>query len=744
MKRFLILLLFLPSFAVAVDASDTIELADVLPYNDRVVESGACEFKCRSVAKGYGTQITGIDFRNGITYCNVFPLNNHDAILSNMNANQENKVCVQEITGNTVAENEIAGGVDKSYQFNPIQYNSNELTLSRFFGAMATLDPEIIDFKATQETGQLMLRSGVQLKGQIGGLFEKNWGAFLGQDDTKKPLTDGVAISTADAFNKANLAYFAGLFRNMQEIYNYLQFLLFVVVGAYFLSTIGAKKVQTYLERHNEPAPREPYLHRFYVPLLATAFFFAPIQNNEGMTSTVVQNIIRYFTTQSIAIADQAAAIGTSTYMQKLYGTVGAMSLEGEFYTIKTRKDSLAESKAAARVFEQTCKVRYPNADFSKRDSNQHENYDVNRVAGSEHDISLGACYAVANTIVQSNRTHANMKQMEQAYQRYYNNGGLKTSLERINALIQNRQDELGWINATIVPGSGIMVELQSFITNNKAQPGAEEIANKNKEIAQQNAKDGERDPNYWQIFRFTLPPQAAAVIELSAHALAYAAENLAYMSLPGAGTMLNIIKDLIVGFGDVPIIKGLFSIAGTGLGFATTTWLFSAMLQYVPILIATVAGAIAFISYLVALLKYFYVSPFVIAFSLTTRRLDKIVEFLINGFVVFFQPILIVVFIFLALFVYVVVQEFFIVFSVEQFGALEIGSADLSAGFVIGAIKGFLKLFSSLASAYILWKLILSGPSWALKLIGIDGSHAEMIAQNLGQKLEHRSLMVS
>lgn len=739
MKQLLLLLMF--SFAFAIDASDTIELADVLPYNDRVIESGACEFKCRSVAKGYGTQITGIDFKNGITYCNVFPLNNHDAILSNMNANQENKVCAQEIAGNTVAENEIAGGVDKSYRFNPIQYNQNELTLSRFFGAMATLDPEIVDFKATQETGQLMLRSGVQLKGQIGGLFEKNWGASLGQSDTKKPLTDGVAVSTADAFNKANLAYFAGLFRNMQEIYNYLQFLLFVVVGAYFLSAIGAKKVQTYLERHNEPAPREPYLHRFYVPLLATAFFFAPIQNNEGMTSTVIQNIIRYFTTQSIAIADQAAAIGTSTYMQKLYGTVGAMSLEGELYTIKTRKDSLAENRAAARVFEQTCKVRYPNADFSKRDSNQHESFDVNRIAGSERDISLGACYAVANTIVQSKRTYENMKQMEQAYQQYYNNGRLKTSLERINVFMQNRQDELGWINATIVPGSGIMVELQSLITDNKVQPGAEEIANRNKEIAQQNAKDGERDFDRKKALAL-VSPQAAIVAELSSYALAYASENLAYMSLPGAGTMLNIVKDLIVGFGNVPIIGGLLGIAGTGLGFVTTTWLFSTMLQYIPILIATVAAAIAFVSYLIALLKYFYISPFVIAFSLTTKRLDKIVEFLINGFVIFFQPILIVVFIFLALFVYVVVQEFFIVFSVEQFGALELGAADWSAGFAIGAIKGFLKLFSSLASAYVLWKLILSGPSWALKLVGIDGSHAEMIAQNLGQKLEHRSLM--
>ncbi|MCR2095387.1 hypothetical protein, partial [Campylobacter upsaliensis] len=57
--------------------------------------------------------------------------------------------------------------------------------------------------------------------------------------------------------------------------------------------------------------------------------------------------------------------------------------------------------------------------------------------------------------------------------------------------------------------------------------------------------------------------------------------------------------------------------------------------------------------------------------------------------------------------------------------------------------IIGLLKIFGIIASAYLIWKLIISGPSWALSLVGIDGKHDDMISQGLENSLSKRAVVV-
>ncbi|WP_300926769.1 hypothetical protein, partial [Helicobacter rodentium] len=91
--------------------------------------------------------------------------------------------------------------------------------------------------------------------------------------------------------------------------------MLFVVVGGFYISSIGANKLQVYLENRGESASNQPYLHKFYIPLLMVGTFFMPIPEANGTAhSTMVQNTIRYFTTESTKIADMASAIGGKTY----------------------------------------------------------------------------------------------------------------------------------------------------------------------------------------------------------------------------------------------------------------------------------------------------------------------------------------------------------------------------------------------------------------------------------------------
>lgn len=46
------------------------------------------------------------------------------------------------------------------------------------------------------------------------------------------------------------------------------------------------------------------------------------------------------------------------------------------------------------------------------------------------------------------------------------------------------------------------------------------------------------------------------------------------------------------------------------------------------------------------------------------------------------------------------------------------------------------------LAASYVAWKLIVSGPGWALGLIGLDGKHDDMVSSGLETNLAKRAFV--
>ena len=161
-----------------------------------------------------------------------------------------------------------------------------------------------------------------------------------------------------------------------------------------------------------------------------------------------------------------------------------------------------------------------------------------------------------------------------------------------------------------------------------------------------------------------------------------------------------------------------------------------------IPLLAISTACLIAFISYLVSLCKYFYISPFVTAWAMATKRVDKIIEFLLAGIALFFKPTLIVLFIALSLFIHTLIDEMFVYVSLEQFANIKTNFWNFHTNFIVGAISGLLKIFGILATSYISWKLIISGPSWALGLIGLDGKQDDMISQGIESNLARRAFV--
>ena len=62
---------------------------------------------------------------------------------------------------------------------------------------------------------------------------------------------------------------------------------------------------------------------------------------------------------------------------------------------------------------------------------------------------------------------------------------------------------------------------------------------------------------------------------------------------------------------------------------------------------------------------------------------------------------------------------------------------------FVVGACRALLTIFGSLASCYIVWKTIMSGPDWTFKWLGLDKDSDNVIAQGLSNKMESKAVVV-
>ena len=793
----ILLFVFLLTYAQAADSSpDSLkqEMADVfLNSNDSVVNNGtgSCSFKCREVKSGYGTQVVGYDFANGITYCSVFEMNNMNMPLK-FNANQQNLQC--KIEANTYMPAPIRN--NSSYVSSKItqSLSGSDITLSRFLSSLATLDPNIIDREATELTGSLTLANGITTRGSVGGLYEPYEGNLytntaitlnnaitpgkpLSYEIQKypAPTTDGEKISLADSFNKSNMAYFSNLYKNMGTIYTHLQNLLFVVVGGFFLSVLGFGKLQTYLEYKGQGSGRnEPYLHKFLIPLIVVSTFYMPIPESKDSSATIVQKVIRYFTTQANNIADLASAEGAKTYMNKLYASVGGIGAGGETFLYKNLYLQKFINKSAIKEYESRCSVKYPNGyGVPYTEMNEQElkrileSQDVNQVAGTNKDISFQACIKLERQIWESNNQIKQIEKQIDSVSAYYDNNVLNDNLAEIDAYIAKRELEFGWLNSIFTPATGLMVELQNYITDEVTQDDEEirQTTMKNQEAVKDSITRGEVE-------------EADFLTNLSADGMGWIIGRVGYMTLPGAGGVYNFLSNKAVA-GAIGIVKGasliasnkiaswvgkiplvgtkakvvttmVGSAAGAVIGAVSapfiaiyfTAEIYESILEILPILIASVAACLVFIGYLVSLIKYFYISPFVVAFALTTKRVDKIIDFLISGITIFFKPILIVLFIYLALFLNTLISEFFMLVSTEQFGAMNISDNDFFASMKIASIQVMLKILGALASCYVMWKTILTAPDWTFKLLGVDKDSDNVISQGLSQKLEQRTFM--
>ena len=779
--------------------------ADIFVEDDEVVDNA--EYTCRKVKDGYITRITEYDFLTGAIICDVVDKNDHTKVYQ-YSATQYHLGIVKKLD-DRISKIKMSDRKEQNFSGSKISYeaigDTKSINFTRFLTALVTLDPSVFDFQKIKNNNTVnssVLVDGLTLRGQrngkyafdyitddirSNGQFDRLVGAGIQYATWLKDKISGkksensaarfdigtyTTISTADGLNQANLMYFVELFTSMNEIYKHLQNLLFIVIGGWFVGTIGTQKLLKYLENKGEGSGgNQPYLHKFLIPILGVSFFFAPIPegNLPNQSTTIVQNIIRYFTATGNQIADMAGAIGSKVYVDKLYRSVGGSAPEQEYLAKINKEQAEFLVIETHDLFDTLCKDRFPESALAGLATSTFSDYgykesigqfDVNKVVKNQ-DITREVCYQALSEHAEQQRQANNFNAQIKAYENYLkgtSDGSNKTlkkantlnaSLNTIDKYLSTKNEELGWFNSILIPGSGLMIEVQDFMTANLAQSEGNKnnvtaVASAVEKAALETSIDGRRNPNN---------------VAMDA-TLNYLTSNLAYLAVPGASMIKNSISSIMAWGGQAlgtlarpinlitlgnfsQITKGIGAGVGEAIGAAVAIWIIKTILVYIPAVVATIAAAIAFLSYIVALCKYFYISPFVVAFSITTKRQEKIIDFLLSGVSIFFKPILIVLFIYLALFLHTLVQEIVLILSVSQFSVLNVLDTNFTAQLAIGGIKGIMTIMAMMASCYIMWKLIIKGPDWVMDLIGIKGGQDTIVSDSLAQNLERRSMMV-
>lgn len=815
---------------------------------DEDTTSTSKEYTCASQSKSgkYETEIIGYDFENGIVKCRVRSKDDTYETYRSFNANKQflkksfsyHKETTMEKINKLIEEQNKPSIINKamdsisaltknksetSEKIQPeISVDTDKVNLSHYLASLATLQ----NIKPEQTAGTTL-----------------NYDFNLRIDD----LDTKIDFAIAQAINQANIEYFRELYYGMNEIYIHLQNLLFIVVGGFFLATLGGQKIQKYLEnRGQSTGQKEPYLHKFFIPLLCAGVFYMPITESGGVNSTIIQNIIRYFTNEATTIADKASRIGLAKYTKKFDKEHNIRMQVEEPKQIIVDKQKLLYYNIKKHFLPtidtelKKCKEQY-NDDEKKKFFDEIDERWLVQAAKNELQsswlsgvwdwffgknsmkyptISLEACkylvteqarYSTALEILKKQGKEANseeevikdnLNEQNKEANNKENKDRLENTSKKVFKILNNNETEYGWLNSLIAPASVMLLSLQEDAKATLKFNSKEDITKllDNKKIAVMEALDETADENTIRgratnyildkVVVFMLPgsksiyetiTQSGFALKTAASVYVYyslqksgateAEKRLAYIAM-GTGAGARVVEKASEGAS--AIIKGVAkmlnaeklgnalsvpleaisfvansveNLVAIYLGLATVYFLYMDILEKLPLIIVSMAGILAFITYFVSLCKYYYISPFVVAFALTTKRVDKIINFLMIGITIFFKPVLIVLFIYLALFLHGIVYELFIITSVSQFNSIMASSDENSINFgtqlTIGVIKTLLQLFGSLGSCYIVWKTIMTGPDWVFKMLGLETSATSEATQQLAGKLEQKAVVI-
>lgn len=721
MNKLILILLILSNILLA-NRSDLDNDFFLSPYES---PSTFCEPSCRLVDESkYHVKMIDFDSKSGLTTCEVFykqAIDNEKDKLSVM-ANTINHFCVNEqLIKPDYKDSSLASKTANDYSSvaQIKDYDKTITTMSKFIGGLATLDDDIVDISNTVATSTLV---------------KSNPNAIYAVDSADESQPNEL-LNQVDSLNTQNLSYFVGLFYWLDRSYEYASAYLLVFISLFsmiiYFSNFGLKKLSKKPTQYDEALSI-----RFSVIIIAFMFFFLPFKHDDNYSTTLFENIAKYFVYESTSLADKANKLALKSLLKYTYATSGASGIEGE----ATLKSLLKKEQKAIESYEEALKIcehRYPRETTFQITNQDQINQLEERVGNIDDVVTIKGCrniekrLKVSYTLIQQYKYH--LARIENAYK----NSEITDRLNDLSTLMNRRADEMGWYSTLLVPSIKVLTEL-SYVSSNSIPPLNEEVKGKIRK-SQINSTD---ESNNWLEDILSNSTQYAQDL------LGESFAKVVYLIMPGAGEIFNFNMKLGSGLStllsQIPIVGqtvGILSHMATPFAsLALMGYIVSLILQALPLLTGIVATILAIVLYIYELILYVLISPFVVMFSVTTGQSKKIIDFLVTGLTIFLKPVLIVVSVYLAMFFYSFIMDNVIVFSLEQFSLLQNSTSGFWINLASYLIKEILNILAIFLSMYIMWKTIVSGAEYVYKMIGLDSiSNTSQFAEELSNNYKSR-----
>ena len=605
----------------------------------------------------------------------------------------------------SLANNETTS---KPQEIKEINKTENELDLAQFLVSVFLLDSDKIDIDAT------LLNNKVVLINPYARAFK------------------------AETLDERALIFYIKLFVKADEWLLDLNSFVFFIFVPYVVLAYLAKKLLKAFKDNEEDSTLERALVGCVILYL---FYFAHTSNQ--ISRTHFQTAYSVFIQESLELSTTLTNIFSSTftsYQVRNSGKLDKQELE------KVVTDSLQNQKALPKyqVYFNQCLDVYDTAHFHLREDKGFtfpKNLSTNFMGtkwserSTQKDTSiiqltsLEFCRNVEEKIKYLTSKQAENTKILQDYQ--------AASADKLNeqqlVLLQKMQmqnvHDLGFLAAPIIASNNMFAENLNMFQRTQRSANDIETA-----ITQ---KDKNQDMQKGVIADSVL----GDIIEL-----------LPYMLVPGSDSIKKTVTDTLgtvsSKFEALPFVGKFVSAAKQGVGIGVAIFLIKYVILYLPFVALILASFLVSIYYLISVILYLNLAPFLAAFAFARGQTEQLKAFFTKGILIGLKPLILVISIIMGVIGLDLVKALNLLIMEDQFNSffsLTMQKETLSTAYAFSDygllfLKGFISLIISITAAIIVFYVVLNGSDVITRILGIDEKTSGDTQNVVGSQIEQKT----
>ena len=227
--------------------------------------------------------------------------------------------------------------------------------------------------------------------------------------------------------------------------------------------------------------------------------------------------------------------------------------------------------------------------------------------------------------------------------------------------------------------------------------------------------------------------------------------ETLPYLMLPSAGTVTSTISATVGSatstLEKIPFVGNLVAGAKQALSHGVTIFLYSYLVKYLPLITLVIASFLVMTYWLLSMVVYVFVSPYMVLWMLANSEEDAIRKFLTKGLVIWSRPLTLAISVVLCVVFLDLFRAVTDLLIDEQFAnffhiTMQQGVASVTynfADFGLFFVKGFFSVAIAIIGVVLSFYITFNGAEILLKMLGVgeeSGGDAQGI---IGREIDNR-----